>query len=330
LLNHDRSKQLLIIQFDMSNTFSHILSLKRGTTKYGPAPHKPILLLAVLESFEHGEITTPAVEITDDLFVRFHDIWTAYVHTGHVANFSLPFFHLKNEKGQFWRLITYPGREIPTTKSKSIKSFKALSETVYCARLSDELFKVFMDPIKREALKQAMLKAYFGKEAKLNQKNSYSTEVKSEMLYEPEQNYVRKVKRHIEARHTEEREEYVIIRSSIFRKAISEIYAGRCAICGLQVKDQKNRPLVDACHIIPFAESYNDSVRNGIALSPTFHRAFDKGLISLSDDYRVILHPQLKDESADFSFMQYRGKSIHLPTSPRFHPSPKSLAYHRQ
>jgi putative restriction endonuclease len=98
----------------------------------------------------------------------------------------------------------------------------------------------------------------------------------------------------------------------------------------LQVKDQKNRPLVDACHIIPFAESYNDSVRNGIALSPTFHRAFDKGLLSLTNDYRVILHPQLKDESADFSFNQYRGKFIHLPTNPHFHPSPKSLAYHRQ
>lgn len=314
----------------MTKIFPHILSLKRGVTKYGAAPHKPVLLLAVLESYEHGEITTPAVEITDDLFVRFHDIWAAYVHTGHSANFSLPFYHLKNEKGQFWHLITYPGRKIPTTKSKSIKSFKALTETVYCARLSDELFMIFMDPVEREALKQAILEVYFGKDAQQKQKKPYSTEVKSEILYEPEQNYVRKVKRHIEAKHTEAREEYVNIRSSIFRKAITEIYQGRCAICGLQVKDQKNRPLVDACHIIPFAESYNDSVRNGIALSPTFHRAFDKGLLSLSDNYRVILHPQLKDASVDFSLRQYENQEIYLPNDSQFHPSPKSLAYHRQ
>jgi len=28
-------------------------------------------------------------------------------------------------------------------------------------------------------------------------------------------------------------------------------------------------------------------------LSPTFHRAFDRGLIAISDDYRVLVHPEL-------------------------------------
>lgn len=46
--------------------------------------------------------------------------------------------------------------------------------------------------------------------------------------------------------------------------------------------------LVDAAHILPVgAPESADHVRNGIALAPTYHRAFDSGLIYLDDDYRM-------------------------------------------
>jgi predicted restriction endonuclease len=47
-----------------------------------------------------------------------------------------------------------------------------------------------------------------------------------------------------------------------------------------------------SCHILPFSTSYNYSIRNGLALSPTFHHAFDQGLIVVSYKYRVLVHPQ--------------------------------------
>ncbi len=314
----------------MTQTFSHILSLKRGTTKYGAAPHKPVLLLAVIKGFEDGLYHSREVEISDELLLNFHDVWNAVVKTGHVPNFSLPFFHLKNEKGDFWKLITYPGSKIPTTKSRSIKSFKALTETVFCARLSDEFYCILMDPAQREELKQAMLETYFGIKSSYIPASDYTQKVESQMLYDPETNYARKVKRQIEEKHTDAREEYVVLRSSVFRKAIVKIYNYQCAVTGLKVMDKRNRPLLEAAHISPFSETYNDSVRNGIALSPTFHKAFDKGLLGISDDYRVVLHPDLRDESRDFSLSQYAGKEIHLPEHKKFHPSAEFLHSHRQ
>lgn len=49
--------------------------------------------------------------------------------------------------------------------------------------------------------------------------------------------------------------------------------------------------LVDAAHILPVgAPGSLDDVTNGIALSPTYHRAFDAGLIFLTQDYRMDLN----------------------------------------
>ena len=253
------------------------------------------------------------------------------VKTPHVPTFALPFFHLKNEKGQFWNLITYPGKEIPTTKSKSIKSYRALSETVAAAQLSEEMFMDFSDPIKREEIKAAILERYFGvkQAAEYIEKETYSTKVKTQILYDPDKNYARNVKRQIEEQPKDSREEFVVLRSLVFRKAILEIYNQQCSVSGLKVADARNRSLVDACHIMPFAESYNDSIRNGIALSPTFHRAFDRGLISISDNYKVLVHPKLKDYSLDSGIRQYENQDIILPHGSQFYPSLKNLDAHR-
>ncbi|WP_340111863.1 HNH endonuclease [Maribellus mangrovi] len=315
----------------MSDNLQHILTLKQGVTPYGKAPHKPILLLAVIDSFEEGEIFENWIEITDDLVQHFLDNWDALVKTPHVATFALPFFHLKNEKGQFWKLITYPGREIPTTNSNSIKSYRALTETVCAATLSSELYIALSDPIQREELKAAILKMYFGisLQAQYPTQEAYSAKIKKQILYDPEQNYTRTVKQTIDDQPKDIRDEFVVMRSSVFRKAILEVYDNQCAVTGLKVADAQNRSLVDACHITPFAESYNDSIRNGLALSPTFHRAFDRGLIAISDKYKILVHPKLKDFNPETGIKQFENKDVFLPSNSKFHPSEKHLREHR-
>ena len=315
----------------MSKLLQHILALNQGVTPYGKAPHKPILLLAVIDSFGAGEVFENWIEITDDLVQHFLDNWDALVKTPHVATFALPFFHLKNERGQFWKLITYPGREIPTTKSKSIKSYRALTETICAATLSDEFYIALSDPIKREEIKAAILAKYFGirQATQYPKQEVYSAKIKQQILYDPDQNYARKVKQTINDQPKEIRDEFVVMRSSVFRKAILEVYDNQCAITGLKVSDAKNRSLVDACHITPFAESYDDSIRNGLALSPTFHRAFDLGLIAISDKYKILVHPQLKDFNPETGIKQFDNRELYLPTNRKFHPSEKHLREHR-
>ncbi len=71
-------------------------------------------------------------------------------------------------------------------------------------------------------------------------------------------------------------------RSASFRREVLGAYDHRCAVTGIQLR------LVDAAHILPVgAEGSVDDVRNGVALSPTFHRAFDRGVIYLDEDLEM-------------------------------------------
>lgn len=315
----------------MDKLLHDLLFLNCAPTKYGKAPHKPVLLLAVLESFEKSEILQNWIPVSNNLLQRFHDLWRLLVKTDNVPNFSLPFYHLKNEKGSFWKLITLPGKEIPVTNSNSIKSFRALTDTVLAAQLSEEMFHAFLDPVQREIIKNAILEHYFGIKDQLEVKQEvrYSDVVKKSILYDPEVNYSKKVIRQFTEIPAEVREEWIVLRSSIFRKAILEVYDNQCSVSGLKVEDV-NKNSLDACHIVPFADTYNDSIKNGLALSPTFHRAFDRGLIAISDNYQVLVHPQLKDFKPDTGIRQFEHQEIYLPADDRFYPSLLSLRVHRK
>ena len=68
-------------------------TLRKGVTKYGPAPHKLILLLAVIREIEAGRIVQNRILVNDALIESFMAVWNENVHSGHSATFALPFFH---------------------------------------------------------------------------------------------------------------------------------------------------------------------------------------------------------------------------------------------
>lgn len=73
-----------------------------------------------------------------------------------------------------------------------------------------------------------------------------------------------------------------LTREAGFRQRVLFAYGNRCAVTRVQLR------LVDAAHILPVgAPGSVDHVRNGGALSPTYHRAFDAGLIYLDDQFRM-------------------------------------------
>ncbi|MEM8894354.1 MAG: HNH endonuclease, partial [Bacteroidota bacterium] len=88
-----------------------------------------------------------------------------------------------------------------------------------------------------------------------------------------------------------------------------------------------NISMIDACHIIPFSESYDDTVSNGIALCPNLHRAFDRGLIAITPEYVVRVSDQFL-ESGDYSIKSYAGRKISLPLNKSFWPRKENLDWH--
>jgi len=115
----------------------------------------------------------------------------------------------------------------------------------------------------------------------------------------------------------------------VFRKIILRIYNKSCCITGLNIPEV-NR----ASHIIPWAEDKTIRLdpRNGLCLSATYDAAFDKHLISLDDDYRLVLSKGIADyytnESVQAYFKDKEGMPIMLPS--KYLPNKTNLAVHRK
>ena len=75
-------------------------------------------------------------------------------------------------------------------------------------------------------------------------------------------------------------------RERSFMHNVRAAYSNRCAMTGLRLINGGGRPEVQAAHIQPVASKGPDAVRNGVALSVTVHWMFDRGLISIGDDYK--------------------------------------------
>jgi putative restriction endonuclease len=72
------------------------------------------------------------------------------------------------------------------------------------------------------------------------------------------------------------------LRSASFRDRVLTAYGYRCAFSGLQLD------LVQAAHILPVSHARGtDATSNGIAASILHHTAYDRGLITFDEQYRV-------------------------------------------
>ena len=303
-------------------TYLKILSKLNRASKNGiKAPHKPVLLLSVIQSIACGEIIENKIEVTPQLVARFKDNWNWLVNDYFFKpTFALPFYHLTSDK--FWCLQTYTGKEILLTSSLSIRSFSHLREAVAYAFLDDNLFALLQDVESRNALYLFILEFYFKTSNPAELQPGLFEEVTEQILHEPSVVYQDLIEK--------ADEEEIFIRCGVFKRVVPQIYNYTCCISGMHIISGYDIQMVDACHIVPFAVSHNDTVSNGISLSPNMHRAFDRVLVSVNSDYKVIVSNSFTEHSADASIKPYAGKSIVLPIQNTYYPSLENLQWHRE
>jgi putative restriction endonuclease len=82
----------MIEEQTISTYINYFNKLRRANNKQLKAPHKPVLLLSVLQFVREGAITTNRIFITPELVIAFKSNWKVLVDTPHSCNFSLPFF----------------------------------------------------------------------------------------------------------------------------------------------------------------------------------------------------------------------------------------------
>ena len=116
-------------------------------------------------------------------------------------------------------------------------------------------------------------------------------------------------------------------RERSFMHNVRAAYSNRCAITGLRLINGGGRPEVQAAHIQPVASKGPDSIRNGLALSGTVHWMFDRGLISIGDDYKILVAENHVPEDA-VRLLNKNGV-IHLPKDQTLYPNAHYLKFHR-
>jgi putative restriction endonuclease len=296
------------------------------------APHKPVLLLTVLQAYEIGLLTTNQIPITPELTSLFKSIWNQLVRSGHTIGFALPFFHLKNEKGNWWELIANPGCESWVQYGK-FNTFSSLSMAVACAQIDPNLAMLLLHEETRAILRQTILSTYFPEQAihQIGTDESHLLELEQEMLHDTPAEYRRRMK-HLKTRLDPETYQIdVFSRDTLFRREVVRLYDDTCCVTGVRVSAPYSFSMVDACHIVPFYKTFNNHPTNGIALCPNLHRAFDKGALSVDGEYRVIVSSTfVENDSSDYRLNALIGKSIRLPSDNHYQPDPAAFAWHRK
>ena len=112
-----------------------------------------------------------------------------------------------------------------------------------------------------------------------------------------------------------------------FRIAVTDAYHRRCAISG-----EKTLPVLEAAHIVPYAENGPHLVNNGILLKSDIHTLFDKGYMTITKDYRIEVSRHLHDDYGNGKdYYRYHGnRLVILPDQEKYRPNPQFIEWHNE
>ncbi len=294
---------------DYCELFSKIKVNK--SKKRGEAPYKPILLLSVIDLISQDLIKTNKIYISDELINTFNRYWNILSPDSFNGGLALPFFHLKNDG--FWKLKF--SQEYDGGRPQTIPKLK---EDVDYAIIDQELFELLQYNQSKEQLTDTLIAAWF-----------LSSKKKLEDILNINQNL--EINSSIEEKNKRIYFKKSIIRNAFFRKAIVHLYDYRCSVCRLKVIHSLTQSIVDGAHIKPLAKFYDNQVNNGISLCKNHHWAFDQGLFSLDENYRIIVAKCFIEESTNAKTIQdFQKELILLPKLEQHYPKLEAIQWHQK
>lgn len=150
-------------------------SLHTAKVKGLKAPHKAVLLLAVIDLVEENVITGPEIKLTDQLVEKFDAIWRRYLGMSSIftPDICKPYFHMQHEP--FWKLVEkydteamiaaedeawYESKKEKKTLPSGRYSLKAMRETFEYAEIDDRLFEIQLNADARAMLRVVLINTY--------------------------------------------------------------------------------------------------------------------------------------------------------------------------
>lgn len=118
------------------------------------------------------------------------------------------------------------------------------------------------------------------------------------------------------------------LRDRAFAEQVYRAYDFKCAVTGSDITDPTGHFDLNAAHIWPVALGGPDSVRNGLSLISSVHKAYDLGWFTVTDDMEIVISDFARRHPA-LSSLKERSRLI-APRSDEDQPHPVFLQYHRE
>ncbi len=312
--------QLQKIRRANGTTFSELTHKK--------APHKPLLLLAVLDMVGRQQISSPFVSIVDEmteLTALFASYWHKLMPVTHTSSIGFPFAKMGNEP--FWHLAPLANKEITPALIARMETVAQLRQHVSGAYLDEALFALMQDANTRQVLIQTILNAHFSVQgqAVLRAEMGIQNDIFQYSLALENQAQHKVQDAGLLIKYTAQ------IRDQGFRKIVVRCYNHRCAICGTRIVTPEGYSAVDAAHIEPWSVSQNDHINNGMALCKLCHWAFDHGVVGVRSDFSIVISRQVGNlPNAPGFIPTLAGRQLILPAEPHYWPKVDNFNWHRQ
>ncbi len=302
------------MQPDWDHWLERLYNLRRDKRGLHERPHKPVLLLSIIDLLDRGLLFGNSVPLSAELIATFQRIFAIVRKHDDQPTIQNPFFFLSGDK--FWQLVPQPGKECVYREGRAsgAPGVQRLREEVHHGQFDDGLWRLLEDDFSRHQLREALIARYFPEERdRLAAFTATSRKVApAEVL----------------------REDPPVRRDAAFRKTVLEIYDYRCAACGVRVIVDHQVSLVEAAHLIPFDVSRNDRPTNGMALCPNHHWAMDRYLIAPCPNrareagvWQVNTRRLDQRIDGQRELVALADKPVIPPVEKKFYPAPESLRW---
>ncbi len=284
-----------------------VAELRPDKARGDPAPHKPLLLLVLLDMAERGELRRKELPLTPELAFRFCTLWKIVAHRrSQSPDVRYPFHHLKTNG--FWSALDAEGKPSPHRRLTRL------------AVMPSDFLACLNEPAWRDRARRLLIARYFEPREQVALYELAGIPVPPTEVTKQDANYKTPEEAQNQGREIR------------FRLRIVAAYNYTCALTGYRLTTVSGSTIIDAAHIHQFSDSRNNDLRNGLALCKNAHWLFDKGLWTISDQYRIIVATEgfAEDSPDQKGLRQYHGEQIRLPDDTELWPNPIHLAWHRK
>lgn len=294
-----------------------LYNLGRAKSGSHERPHKPVLLLSIIDLLDRDVITRNQIPLSEELVTTFKRYFAVVREENDQPTIENPFYHLSGDK--FWHLVSQPGNQplYEPGATSGAPSTGQLRKRVAYATFDEPLWELLRDDISRHQLREALIARYFPEHhdqiaALAAQPKAAPMALNDALPPAP-------------------------ARDAAFRRTILEIYDYRCAACGVRVLLDHSMSLVEAAHLIPFSVSRNDKPNNGVALCPNHHWAMDRLLIAPCPDgkrpagvWRINQTRLDKRIEGQRDLVALDGQGVIAPSEEKYYPDLLSLRWREE